>query len=245
MKTTEIRQDRRLSAQQDGVSIIWLFLALSVIFFLLILLVLGFGFGGGLSLFSPPHFKERPAACASNLKNIGTALDFYQVDTGSYPPGLDKLLPGYMRSLPSCPSARRDTYSRSYQHSYGTRPEEQNYTIFCEGSYHLTYTRQPNLPLYSRRNGIVAAPAGGTGNVCGENLAKIREALGRYAADHGGRYPEKLQGLVPGYLPSIPVCLKAGAHGMDSYSGNYRCLNDEAGGSKSSYTLYCSSCSGG
>ena len=30
-------------------------------------------------------------------------------------------------------------------------------------------------------------------------------ALRLYAADHGGRYPEKLDELVPRYLPSVPA----------------------------------------
>lgn len=42
--------------------------------------------------------------------------------------------------------------------------------------------------------------------VCRTQAQKATEALDRYAADHGGQYPKKLQELVPAQLSKLPFC---------------------------------------
>ncbi|MFP4496582.1 MAG: hypothetical protein ACLFQV_00090 [Vulcanimicrobiota bacterium] len=42
--------------------------------------------------------------------------------------------------------------------------------------------------------------------ICIKNTEKIRNALEKYASDHQGKYPEKLNQLTPDYLKKIPVC---------------------------------------
>ncbi len=248
MNTTEIIITINRSRKQGGTARARLFIALAAA-----ILCLAAFMGCGSGLFGPPHLKERPASCAANLRNIGTAVEMYQSDKGKYPAALNELLPGYLKKIPACSSAGRDTYTGSYRYSYDTEPERQNFTVFCEGAYHITYTRQANLPLYSKKMGVRTVQEGTAGvdptqrkkDICNENIGSIRNALERYAADHGGAYPQSLQGLVPRYLPSIPVCLRAGAHGMDSYSGGYKVTTEGTGGKKSSYTLFCTYCSGG
>lgn len=57
-------------------------------------------------------------ACKSNLKNIGTGLEMYSTDYGGrYPTSLAQLTPNYLKTLPQCPTAGRDTYSASYVRS--------------------------------------------------------------------------------------------------------------------------------
>ncbi|CAN0409467.1 unnamed protein product, partial [Phaeothamnion confervicola] len=53
--------------------------------------------------------------CKSNLKNLATALEFYSTDNaGRYPNSISKIVPGYLKTLPLCPSAGTDSYSGSY-----------------------------------------------------------------------------------------------------------------------------------
>lgn len=74
-------------------------------------------------------------ACSQNLKNVATALQTYANDNSqTYPSSLSQLTPQYLALLPSCPTAAGpDTYSPSYESA--TQPP--NFTVFCQGSYHI------------------------------------------------------------------------------------------------------------
>lgn len=49
-------------------------------------------------------------ACRDNLRNLGFAVRFYSQDNeGLFPTGLDAVVPGYLREMPSCPAAGRPT----------------------------------------------------------------------------------------------------------------------------------------
>ncbi len=67
-----------------------------------------------------PNFMRARArgqltACKSNLKNIGTGLEMYNTDwTGRYPHAMGALTPNYLKTIPQCPSAGIDPYSKSY-----------------------------------------------------------------------------------------------------------------------------------
>lgn len=88
--------------------------------------------------------QGRLTSCKSNLKNIATACELYSCDnTGLYPPSLDRLSP-YLGAVPSCPSARRDTYSESYR--VATRPDF--FTLYCSGLNHQQADTPVNFPQY-------------------------------------------------------------------------------------------------
>jgi hypothetical protein len=80
--------------------------------------------------------------CYSNLRNIGTALEMYSSDNqGRYPQNLTDTMPGYMKTLPKCPAARKITYLY-------TRTEiPDNYTVWCQGENHIP-VREGNMPEY-------------------------------------------------------------------------------------------------
>lgn len=82
-------------------------------------------------------------ACQANLKALGTALESYSADTsGRYPalrgsapegePALRRLVPRYLQTLPVCPAAGEDTYSRTYTEDHGL----DGYLFWCSGSHH-------------------------------------------------------------------------------------------------------------
>ncbi len=65
--------------------------------------------------FIRPRNSGQLTACKSNLKNFGTALEMYAYDhAGRYPSSATQLTPNYLKTLPKCPTAGRDTYSSTY-----------------------------------------------------------------------------------------------------------------------------------
>lgn len=87
--------------------------------------------------------------CKSNLKDIGTALEMYFVDYGSYPQSLSVLVSAsYLGTIPKCPSAGADTYSASYTHN------QNHYKIYCKGNAHKTLGVPPNMPSFDSEMGL-------------------------------------------------------------------------------------------
>ena len=109
----------------------------------------------GLALFILPNFLRARAcgqlcACKSNLKNIGTALEMYAADNEKkYPPELDRITPNYLKVIPTCASAGRNTYL------YKQNEDPDAYTVLCNGSYHITITNRPNYPQYDSIQGLI------------------------------------------------------------------------------------------
>jgi len=90
-------------------------------------------------------------ACQSNLRNVGVALEMYSIDwSARYPEELSKLVPSYLRSLPTCPAAGVDTYSASY--TVARMPDA--FTIFCLGANHLPVGLSNNQPFYTSSQGL-------------------------------------------------------------------------------------------
>jgi len=83
------------------------------------------------------------AACKSNLKAIGIAIEMYSSDhAGAYPRSLSTLTPDYLRTLPNCP----------YGRSYSTALAPQAYTVVCGDPDH--YHRR-GYPQYTSATGLV------------------------------------------------------------------------------------------
>jgi serine/threonine protein kinase len=96
--------------------------------------------------------------CRSNCKNIGEALNRYaENNRGKYPTRLNELVPGYLKSIPVCSIAKKDTYSSSYQVS----DDKERFTVFCKGKNHAEYLRFPlpeNWPQYRSKDGLKESP---------------------------------------------------------------------------------------
>lgn len=95
-------------------------------------------------------------ACKSNLKNLGTGLEMYATDwAGQYPPEIAYITPNYLKTIPTCPSAGKDTYSRSYR----VHHEPEHYTVVCRGCYHHGASIDtPNYPQYTAVQGLIERP---------------------------------------------------------------------------------------
>jgi hypothetical protein len=91
-------------------------------------------------------------ACASNLKNIATALEMYSTDNkGAYPTALAALTPNYLKFSPNCPSANQDTYSATYE----VRTAPDNFTLACQGHHHQGSKYPADYPQYSSQTGLI------------------------------------------------------------------------------------------
>ena len=91
-------------------------------------------------------------ACKSNLKNIATACEMYSTDNaGRYPHSLEQLTPQYLKALPSCPGAKRDTYSQAFR----SQAQPDAFTICCYGLNHEeSGINKPNYPRYGNVDGL-------------------------------------------------------------------------------------------
>lgn len=109
-----------------------------------------------LAFFIIPNFLRarnsgQLTACKSNLMNIGNALEIYSTDNkGRYPTSLSCLTPEYLRTIPTCASAGKDTYSESYV----VREKPDVYTIYCRGSHHIDIYGLPDYPQYDAIEGL-------------------------------------------------------------------------------------------
>ena len=90
--------------------------------------------------------RSQLTGCTTNLKNIATALEMYNVDhTGRYPQDFTTLAPNYMKTIPACPAVGSDTYTPSYTVSFG---------LFCSGSNHGGFA-PPDYPKFDSVQGLI------------------------------------------------------------------------------------------
>ncbi|GMU55597.1 MAG: hypothetical protein AMXMBFR33_47430 [Candidatus Xenobia bacterium] len=67
----------------------------------------------------PNHMRAKSRSklmhCRGRLFDLATSLKFYAADNdGFYPTSLRALTPNYLKTIPNCPGAERDTYSAGY-----------------------------------------------------------------------------------------------------------------------------------
>lgn len=92
-------------------------------------------------------------ACQSSLGAIALGVKHYQdANGGSFPGSLSALVPGHLEKIPTCPSARRDTYSAGYASVAG------GYTVLCTGHHHGSAGLPADRPAYDSRTGFLRGP---------------------------------------------------------------------------------------
>ena len=119
--------------------------------------MLAAGVGIGAAILVPNFIRARSqgqvTACKSNLKNIGTGLEMYSTDNGGrYPTRLEQLTPNYLRLIPTCPSAGRDTYTQGFQ----SAASPDGYTVVCTGNHHRAVNQGDNYPQYTSTQGLIS-----------------------------------------------------------------------------------------
>ncbi len=105
-----------------------------------------------------PLFRRRtqsatdgPRVCKSNLHNLWMAANMWAEEhQGRYPARLHQLIPRYLRAIPTCPSAGRDTYSAGYQ----SNASPPRYTLVCQGHNHGEVGLLPDYPSLGSQSGF-------------------------------------------------------------------------------------------
>ena len=174
--------------------------------------------------------------CVANLKSIATGLEMYASDhQGNYPKSLQQLTPTYLKSLPTCPAAGRETYSAAWRLA-----GSEGFYFCCSGNHHGSAGLKVNQPTFDARNCLgppsLAArletlddgqnPQAALQRCC-SNLKNLATALEMFANDHQGRYPQTLGELTPAFLRKLPRC-----NGLDTYKY-------QVSGRPDNYTVHC------
>ncbi|MCE1245419.1 MAG: prepilin-type N-terminal cleavage/methylation domain-containing protein [Firmicutes bacterium] len=95
-------------------------------------------------------YRANLSGCQSNLRNMATAVEIYNTDTGNYPDKLERIVPERMRKLPECPAAGKETYSAGYE----VVTDPAAYTIHCSGDNHGITGLNSGEPYYSGDSGL-------------------------------------------------------------------------------------------
>lgn len=102
--------------------------------------------------------QSQYTACKQNLKSIATAIEMFSAypgkhtaEVGRYPTTVARLVPDYLKAIPTCPSVGISTYTAGYIVTKG--PDA--YTIYCKGMNHGTVGAASDLPAYSSQSGLI------------------------------------------------------------------------------------------
>lgn len=81
-------------------------------------------------------------------------MEIYSDDwSDQFPSELSSLTPNYLKTIPTCPSAGRDTYTESLQLN------PKGYTVCCQGTNHEEAgLHHPNFPAYDNESGLSERP---------------------------------------------------------------------------------------
>lgn len=116
--------------------------------------------GSYFASFSPQKQQSDLDSCRNNVKNIAVAIKAFNADHkgAAYPRTLSELVPRYLQEIPRCPSARKDTYSESFQVFVLTdpgqitgncfdevKPGDTVFRIGCNGQFHRPLSDSPSL----------------------------------------------------------------------------------------------------
>ncbi|MFN8609390.1 MAG: hypothetical protein U0931_17765 [Vulcanimicrobiota bacterium] len=120
--------------------------------------MIGAGMAMTLPIMVPNFIKARSqgqlTACKSNEKNIATALEMYSSDNaGRYPTSLAPLTPLYLKRIPTCPAAGKDTYTETYQVTI----VPDSFSFYCRGHNHGTAAPE-DYPAYNAMTGLLDRP---------------------------------------------------------------------------------------
>jgi hypothetical protein len=133
-------------------------LSFSPAFWVLILLIF-FVLITGIVIYFRNRTDNRPgnySRCVSNCQEIERALEMYSTDNnGFFPSKLDILEKEYLRHIPTCSSAKADTYSAGYQVCNNPKEKINRYTFYCEGFNHKDVGIKANYPQYNSTDGLI------------------------------------------------------------------------------------------
>lgn len=155
-----------------------------------------------------PASKVSEATAA--LAKVQTLLEFYYMETGSYPDTLEDMLvqynqgvrqnetpvaypvdPATGRKLIYAPSADRSAYTVSV-------PEPAAYGLSSLSVKNVDWGWMAELAAQQKRKRMLLT--------CGRYQELLAGVIEQYNKDNRNKYPDSLQTLIPKYLKKMPVC---------------------------------------
>ncbi len=137
-------------------------------------------------------------ACKSNLKNIATANEMWSTDnSGRYPTRLSQLTPEYLRTIPTCPDAGKDTYSEKFVSSQNP----DNFTVVCAGHNHGS---AGDFPQYDGMVGLIEGDAQQAPPAADPGVPTTVLALGVKDAAKAEALIKRLDAMIP-FSPGAKV----------------------------------------
>ena len=86
--------------------------------------------------------SENYSECYSSMAKIDDAISRYsKANKGKYPESLAQLVPKYLKEIPICPNAQKDTYSESYK----VIKSPAMYFFCCQGKNHIGKENTPQI----------------------------------------------------------------------------------------------------
>lgn len=184
-----------------------------------------------------PQSKVSEAAAA--LAKVQTLLEFYYMETGSYPDTLEDMLvqynqgvrqnetpvgypvdPATGRHLIYTPSADRSAYTIQV-------PEPAAYGLSALSVRNIDWGWMAELAAQQKRKRLLLT--------CGRYQELLAGVIEQYNKDHRNKYPDSLQALIPKYLKKMPVCPVSGKpyiYTHDDRGFEVSCPDPEAHGLK-------------
>ena len=122
------------------------------------------------------HLCHKPYSdlhkCEDNIRTIEPAINMYaDAHAGSMPGGRRtvtraecadlfrrELVPRFLKSIPTCPAAGRDTYSQGYRqdnHTPRGNATVDSFTIRCRGRFHMGAGVPPDFPVCTSSRGLL------------------------------------------------------------------------------------------
>ena len=120
------------------------------------------------------YYKPRSdlRGCEENIRIIENAISMYANEHAGTVPGGRRtvtraecaewfrrgLVPRFLKSIPTCPAAGRDTYSQGYRQDNSTPEGDASldaFTIRCRGRFHMAAGVPPDFPACTSSHGLL------------------------------------------------------------------------------------------
>lgn len=123
--------------------------ACCVVFVILLIVGIGVGLYFGIPRYQQYQKRKKYKLCVENVRKILGAVDRFKKKEKRLPKSIHELAPEYLSAVPTCPVAKKDTYSESYGYA------GKKFFIYCKGDYHVSDEVARNHPCFHSAWGTI------------------------------------------------------------------------------------------
>ncbi|MHB2018300.1 MAG: type II secretion system protein GspG [Candidatus Xenobia bacterium] len=173
--------------------------------------------------------------CISDMSKLQTLIEFFYLNTGSYPTGLDQLKKEYNDQapptsqkidIPNDPATGKPfvyNLSDDTKNYSLTPPDVSKYGVARLELSKMDWGWMNQMAADNKRKALI--------QVCAIYIKGISAGLDHYARDNKNQLPDSLEALVPKYvkrMPTCPVCGKPYVYKHDSRGYILACPDPKA-----------------